>query len=904
MTATLWIDTDSDKTIELGGTLQAYSSFSEMAHLVGPNYLKDYPELFSVMTAVEDQNDVPKDWLEEVRVQASEFLTRYRSKLSSNAIGILEQLSENDASEEDNEEGEATENAWSEEARRRAIEARRAKSSGKSRYIWRRGHTGDLETVVEGVHIVLANLTSEVGRRHWNIGVMRNGRVDWVEAASTRAEAEDYIPSIVTAEKEQSQGTHNISSSENDAMDEVITTNDEGQWITIGGHPEGDKRHVGGTRVFIKDGRIQWGNVPKSMIGTAVKDFQENIRSHRKVHEARGMTPGEKLTEKEWERHLERHDQKKHLGKTREHVRVAHHEVVRQALEEGKDVPRHVVKEVLRQYGRDLPSAIKPEVEEQHALEETKRKQRRQELERIQKEREQHESEQKRATGKPGSSRPSREEAPSISGRLETETPRPHIPGASEVRGSDHQPVSETSPSHVLSPREAAKLEDVNKRLNRYEQHFRSRGNHKLADWMGLLREHINTVGVQHALDSLDPEVEGGGEKVQYGGHFLEGHHEAEFIEKYLDRAGISLITGSQPEGERRAISSASESPYEGGLHGRGRESDFFPALQTLRDKLHEAQHLPGLEKSEDLSKLMGGEFGAKVERFTPEVVKKLDETYGEGQWIVKSYGDEAYAGYGIYFPQRAAQVQRDAQNNMWASGMHLAKYGFSHLRDADGKVVGIKHHNGDEYHFGKVEWDLDEDYRPYIKIEGTPKYNNTIHGEARHWADVAARASLDEQGASFPPGKFMSQPAFPVVGITNEERAQGVTFKKGQEGRVHIVTRNGNVSVVPAATWLKNEPLPVVFGNEHTRAMEKAALEAIQQLPLSERSGQIYAPDCVPVKGGGYKVVEANPANMAGGSGYLADNPLVMDAFVAHMVHRQPMHVAFIRRLLTSRRR
>lgn len=148
-----------------------------------------------------------------------------------------------------------------------------------------------------------------------------------------------------------------------------------------------------------------------------------------------------------------------------------------------------------------------------------------------------------------------------------------------------------------------------------------------------------------------------------------------------------------------------------------------------------------------------------------------------------------------------------------------------------------------------------------------------------------------------------MAQPAFPVVGITNEERAQGVTFKRGQEGRVHIVTRNGKAELVSHGTWLKMEPLPVVFENDDTRAMAKAALEAINALPETERGGQIYAPDVVKTKDG-YRVVEANPANEAGASGYLQDNPLIMDSYAAQLTGREPMHVKFIRRLLTERKK
>lgn len=407
---------------------------------------------------------------------------------------------------------------------------------------------------------------------------------------------------------------------------------------------------------------------------------------------------------------------------------------------------------------------------------------------------------------------------------------------------------------------------------------------------MQLLREHIGSVGVEHALAALGPDVKGKGEEIQYGGHNLEGNGDAHFIEQYLNRAGISLIQGAAPEGQRKAISTVSPSRDEQGLHSRGDSKDFFPNLQTLQSKLEEARHLPGLEKSEDLSKLTGGETGGEVKSFSPEVLKKLDDTYGAGQWIVKPYDDDAYAGKGIYFPQRVQQIQQDAKNAIWASGSELAKYGFAHLRDDKGHIVGIKHQGGDEYRFG------------------TDKYNSTIQGDARHWADQAATAAASENGTALERGRegnamrYMAQPAFPVTGVSNEERARGITFKRGQEGRVHVVTRNGKAELVPHSTWLKQEPLPVVFENDDTRAMAQAAVDAINALPESERKGQLYAPDIVKTADG-YKVVEANPANEAGASGYLQDNPFVIDSYVSHLTGREPAHVQFIRKLLSARK-
>lgn len=416
---------------------------------------------------------------------------------------------------------------------------------------------------------------------------------------------------------------------------------------------------------------------------------------------------------------------------------------------------------------------------------------------------------------------------------------------------------------------------------------------------MGKLREHVNSVGVEAALESLGEERGGEGEEgVQYGGSVIET---GDFAERYLARAGIDVVQGNTPKEEGRVVSTVAASSDEEGLHSRGRAEDVFPQLQTLRDKLDETKHLPGLESSEDIGKLMGKEFGAKVPAFTSDVVKKLDETYGEGKWIVKSYGDEAYAGYGIFFPQRAQQLQREAQGVIWNAGEGLSRYGFQLARGKDGKIEGIIHESGDAYPFDSEE------------------YRNTIHGHARELADsvwlprtakdadgnnIAVGSPRDsEHGAAFPEGKFMASPAFPVVGISNEERAAGVTFKKGQEGRVHIITRNGKAEIVPHSTWLKKEHLPVVFENDDTRAMAQAAVDAINALPESERRGQLYAPDIVKTADG-YRVVEANPANEAGASGYLQDNPLIIDAYVSSITGREPAHVRFIRNLLGKKPR
>jgi hypothetical protein len=421
---------------------------------------------------------------------------------------------------------------------------------------------------------------------------------------------------------------------------------------------------------------------------------------------------------------------------------------------------------------------------------------------------------------------------------------------------------------------------------------------------MDKLRDHVNSVGTDAALKALGEEATGKGESVQYAGWAELG----DFAEKYLDRNGITLVHGNDFEPGKKLV--ATVSPETGKkpettahLQPRNQAGDIVPVDQQLRDKLHEAQHLPGLEKSEDLAVLMGGELGGETTHFTPDVLKKLDETYGKGQWIVKSYGPEAFAGFGIFFPQRAAQIQQDARNTIWSAGEQVARHGFTLERDAAGKVNGLKHQGGESYPFG------------------SEKYASTIHGDVRRWGDLvgSSRKVLNADGDEIELGpaadsehatqlpiagrQFMAQPAFPVVGISDAERAAGITFKKGQEGRTHIVTRNGKAELVPHSTWLKKEHLPVVFESADTKAMAQAALDAINALPESERQGQLYAPDIVPTANG-YKVVEANPADETGASGYLQDNPFIIDSYVSHLTGREPAHVQFIRNLLTKKSR
>lgn len=389
-----------------------------------------------------------------------------------------------------------------------------------------------------------------------------------------------------------------------------------------------------------------------------------------------------------------------------------------------------------------------------------------------------------------------------------------------------------------------------------------------------MIRGHVEAVGTDAALASLPAEVAGEGEAVEYEGGFAGM---GDFAEKYLNRHGITpTYQLDEYSGARRISAQVGTETGEA-----PRPGDVVSAAPHLTNKLAEAKALPGLEASEDVHVLMGRE----VSHLTPDVIAAMDQRYGQGQWIIKAYGAEAFAGFGIFFPQRVAQMQQDARSALWASGAELPRWGFSHLRNEAGKVVGIRHQGGRSFLFG------------------TPEYEATIQGDARYWADQAAVAADHEQGPKLPAKDFMAQPAFRAVGVSDADRAAGRTIAPG-EGRTHIVTRNGKAELVPSSTWIKGEHLPVVFETDDTRAMAQAALDAINALPPEARQGQVYAPDILKAEDG-YKIVEANPSDpQTGSSGYLEDNPFIIDSYVSHLTGRAPAHVRFIRQMLTTKQR
>lgn len=458
--------------------------------------------------------------------------------------------------------------------------------------------------------------------------------------------------------------------------------------------------------------------------------------------------------------------------------------------------------------------------------------------------------------------------------------------GAGEVGGDRGKPTSPGAAERV-----PAAINEVNRKLDRYEKFFADRGQHNVSQWLGQLREHISAVGPQAALESLTAGTKdssptgakagtpGGKEAVQYWGVGTEeanwknmGH----FMESYLSRNGIIAVTGDTSDVKTKMVSAL-------GKPDKFVAGDFKPSEMHFKDKLTEAKTLPGLEKSEDISKVVG----KPVTHLTDEVTAKLDKDYGKGQWIVKCYDDNAAAGYGIFFPQRSEAIKNDARNTIWTAGQEVGKHGFKLARDPDsGKVVGLVHETGDAYKFG------------------TRDYERTIHGDVRQWADKAAAQADHEKGAMLPEGSFMVQPAFKAVGISDAERAAGKTWHEKNEGRVHLATKpDGTVEVIPHSTWLKGGQLPVVFEDHDTLAMAAAAKAAIEAIPHAARKGQVYAPDVMKTEGG-YKVVELNAQGDYNGSGYLHDNHFTIDSYVSHLTAREPMHVKFIKNLLTTQKK
>lgn len=94
MSATIWIDTPNEVTLDLGGTLQLYAIFQEMAKVAGKGFAKTYPELFGVPSQTEDTADADRGWLADVIKQAGQYLADHGDKVSPMAKDLLRQLAD------------------------------------------------------------------------------------------------------------------------------------------------------------------------------------------------------------------------------------------------------------------------------------------------------------------------------------------------------------------------------------------------------------------------------------------------------------------------------------------------------------------------------------------------------------------------------------------------------------------------------------------------------------------------------------------------------------------------------------------------------------------------------------------------------------------------------------------
>lgn len=534
-------------------------------------------------------------------------------------------------------------------------------------------------------------------------------------------------------------------------------------------------------------------------------------------------------------------------------------------------------------------------------------------------------------------------------GELAEEAGGPGDAAAGAARTDEGQPVG---------PEAADRLSRVLAKLDKYEARFTRKGMHAQAGWMADFRASIEELGVDEALMSLGEERASKGDKVQYLGAYeavLVGKDkDSRFIRDYLDEAGVQLA-GQTIDPNLAVISGWSRANAEAegvqGLPEVPTDQDYIPGTSRYTweaggNKLEEAKALPGLESSEDIHKVVGGE----VTHFTPDVIRKLDEAYGNGQWIVKSYGEEAYAGFGIFFPQRVAQIKRDSKALMSEAKGFLKDQGYTLVKDGD-KVTGIKR-GGRTFNVGTEEFGaLPKRTQQYTRQ--AVQASNTVRGAAlpatpehsiqndygitfirnkkgkpvgitnydgkqysfkdKGYTRIAAQEGSNVKyaieralesdeayraGADITP-KFMVQPAFKAVGVSDADRAAGNTWETATEGRVHCITRDGRASAVPYATLAgRGDDLPATFEDENIKAMQKAVEDAINALPESERAGQLYAPDVMKTKDG-WKVIELNPSAVGGGSDWLGRNPFVIDALTSYLTGKEPQHVSFVRGLL-----
>lgn len=535
---------------------------------------------------------------------------------------------------------------------------------------------------------------------------------------------------------------------------------------------------------------------------------------------------------------------------------------------------------------------------------------------------------------------------------VEGATERPSVDRGNEDGDTPAKPTGAKADRDVKSAKAVA--ERMTKRWDAYRRYFKKHKYDEAAEWVTALQEHVDAVGVDVAMDELLPEKAGKGVRVQYKGtnRFLnldkEGKDELKFIKTYLDHVGITFLPANSPRNKSRPLIASGPVPSATQSKQKG---DIVAENTTLWSKLEEAQLIPGFESSEDIHTLMG----RRVTRITPSVVSKLDETYGKDQWIIKNYGDESFATFGVLFPQRLRELRRNARQVISETSEKLEPLGYSPHRD-NNVVTGISDNTGTVYKFDSQEYaDLkDRELKRLCNLiiavapdengarlpatsedvlaqeygvtlvkdkDGNTLGANSYDGsyvekgtkewkQLEEWYDEGSHHVLSRamKVAKYGPDygselKYFVEPALQSSTVTEADRTKGLTWETGQEGRVHAVTRDGKVSIVPYATLpSRHDIIPVVFYDDETREMERTVQEALDKFPEKDRSGQTYGVDVMKTTDG-WRVVETNPSVETEQSMWLQKNPFVIDAFVSHLTNREPGHVKFIRNVLRDQK-
>lgn len=549
-----------------------------------------------------------------------------------------------------------------------------------------------------------------------------------------------------------------------------------------------------------------------------------------------------------------------------------------------------------------------------------------------------------RADGRSGDRRGRRGDGPAsyaTSRRVEGATRGPGTQGTGRTRTG----TGKSTGAGTDKTKEArAIVERMNRRFSAYKSYFRKFKDWKEAeDWVDSLQKHVSDVGVDVALSELrdDSNLTDKVKRVQYKGvdKFkapLSNPDKADlnFIKKYLNHVGITFLPReakrdkSVPLIASAPITSAIETYQEG---------DIVTAETTWDSKLVEAKLLPGLESTEDIHKVVG----RRVDQITPSVMKKLDSVYGKDNWVIKNYGEEALAGFGVFFPQRCRQIQQEAKQTLSECKRHLEKLGYQ-LYDDNGNIQepdsaskevrrlydvaitasinerGAKLPNTSEdrllQEYGirlivNKNWEV----TGLIQKDGTRVHRGSAKWhELEEWDSGPGQHSISRAitamswygpSSGYDSGlKYMVQPAFKSPLISESDRKEGVTWETGHEARVHAVTNNGKVSIVPYATLAsRHDTFPAVFHTREIADIEKTVEKTLKSLPRTERVGQTYGVDVMKTTDG-WRVVETNASVAGGQSMWLRRNPFVIDAFVSHLTNREPAHVKFVRDVLTNR--